>query len=136
MVLSCLASLMHVKGVVVSENDKIFCLFRNGIKAYDYWGNYLYDVGGGSGSGDGQFNLNVHVFGDLSQGALLINQRLVCCTPWTEIIIEFRCLTKTEHLSKNLDLTEQVKVNLPIPKIWFFFLMAGCWSTANWGQLF
>ncbi|MDA9120194.1 DUF5011 domain-containing protein [Opitutales bacterium] len=65
--------LMHVKGVVVSDDRKIFCLFRNGLKAYDYEGNFLYDLGGGSGSGDGEFNLNVQVFADLSQGALAIH---------------------------------------------------------------
>ena len=129
-------SLMHVKGVVVSDDAKIFCLFRNGLKAYDYSGNYLYDVGGGSGSGDGEFNLNVQVFGDLSQGALAIQPQTKLLYALDGDNLGSRYLIKMVPLSKSLELLGMAMVNLLIPKTWRFCLMEHCWSIVRLALVF
>ena len=61
------------KGIVVNDDDVIFCLFRNGLKAYDHNGSFLYSLGGGTGNGDGEFTLNTTMYGSEPQGALAIH---------------------------------------------------------------
>ena len=65
-------SLQKVKGIAVSNEPKIYCLYQSGIKSYQIDGTFIADIAG-PGINDGEVSIDSDMFKGRSAGSIKIN---------------------------------------------------------------
>jgi len=65
-------SLQKVKGIAVSNEPKIYCLYQSGIKSFNIDGSLISQIAT-SGNGDGQVTIDSDMFKGRSAGAIKLN---------------------------------------------------------------